>query len=93
MSVWAIIDCEQKSFRTYNCLCCHLIPPVYLIPKDQQYERQREGQQQRENPVDFFLKCNTTNLEEKLIVDTDCLNHFCYSQAPVRALFIFKIMT
>ncbi len=51
MSVWAIIDCEQRSFRTCVCLRSHVIPLVHLtwwIPKDQQHERHWVGQKQTE---------------------------------------------
>lgn len=50
MSVWAIIDCEQRSFRMCVCLRSHDIPLVHLthwILRDQQHGRQWEGQKQR----------------------------------------------
>lgn len=73
MSVWAIIDCEQRSFSVLVCMCSHIIPPLHLtrwIPKDQQRERWREEQEERggEYTVCFHFELQCIHFEE--VTDT-----------------------
>lgn len=58
MSVWAIIDCEQRSFRICVCLGSHVIPLVHLtrwILKDQQHGNRERGENKETEGFHFEL--------------------------------------